>query len=573
MTDIPNCIAKHSRIFTVLIRTALCPILCLFAGAGVSSESDSDELKAPVSADAIELPIIRGIIIEPENVFSDSLAERVWAYRMLNKFHSRTRDYVVQRELLLGPGDRFDADLAYETERTLRNLPFIYDAEVTLDSTNPDSVKLRVRTIDKFSLSGGVQVTQQPGRSRVEVGAREQNLLGLGHEISLKYNFVNPDPNYFTANYSNPRVFGTFHHLAIEINDNPFNRNRSITFSRFFVRQRDRFSYGISIRDFRNRELKLNDGDTALTFFQEGALVRLDGAYRHGGFHNKWTASGSYSHVNLRPPEVSAVAPYTLNSGGVVRDSSGQVINVSLPADSAFHLVGGALLYEKISFERTRRIDLHGRTEDVVLTSGGLVAAGQARDLSFDGVIYNTWRAVVFGGVRVGNAIVSGRLSRQGWISDGAEIRSLTNATLTAFHNGLNWMTFASRVTFVADKRIDQLDPLSLGESNGVRGYRENSLTGDRVLIGNVETRLFSGIEVLTASIGGALVFDFGGAWDRDRALRLDEMIWSAGPGLRLDLGRAGAGRVIRIDLTYAGRQNTWQISTGVGQYFGLLAR
>lgn len=551
---------------------ALCISLCSYALASESGALAGSP--APSSFRITSPPIIHGILVEPGTVFSDSLAERVWAYRLLNRFHVRTRDHVVRRELLLKPGDRYDADLAYETERTLRNLPFIYDAEVTLDSTNPDSVNLRVRTIDKFSLSGGVQVARQPGRSRVEVGARETNLWGLGHEIDLKYNFVDPDPNYFFGSYSNPRAFGSFHRLALRFNNNPFDRVRSAAFSRLFIHQRDRFAYGVSVNDFRNRELKFNDGDTILVFFQEGARVNVEGSYRSGDFHNKWVASARYSYVNLRPPSVSALAPYFLNSAGELVDSlSGQTISVSLPADSVFHFLGGAVLFEQVNFERTSRINLQGRTEDVVLTTGASIFAGQARSLSVGNLIYNTWRADAFGGVRVGNAIISGRLSRQGWISDGAEFRSRTSAILTAFHNGLDWMTFASRVIFLADKRIDQLDPLSLDESNGIRGYRENTLTGDRALIGNFETRLFTGIEILTTRIGGALNFDFGGAWDRDRALRLDEMIWSAGAGLRLDLGQAGAGRVIRVDLTFVGRQNNWQISTGIGQFFTLFTR
>ena len=170
----------------------------------------------------------------------------------------------------------------------------------------------------------------------------------------------------------------------------------------------------------------------------------------------------------------------------------------------------------------------------------------------------------------MGHVFVSGKLSRQGWISGKTEIRSVTIATVSTFHNGLHWMTLASRLIFVADQRIDALDPLAVDEVNGVRGYRENTLTGDRALIGNLETRLFSGIKILSARIGGALHFDYGGTWDRNRSLRLDEMIWSAGAGLRLDLGQAGGGRVIRVDATFANSQNNWQISSSVGQYFGL---
>ncbi len=565
-----NRAAKYSGTVKISIWIVLCLSLDPYLLASESGELGAAGSPAPSSFQTTVSPIIRGIIVEPQNVFSDSLAEKVWVFRLLNRFHTRTRDHVIKREVLLKPGDRYDADLAYETERTLRNLPFIYDAEVTLDSTIPDSVRIRVRTFDKFSLSGGVQVARQPGRSRVEIGARETNFLGLGHEINLKYNFVDPDPDYFVGSYSNPRAFGSFHRLALRFNNNPFDRVRSMVFSRSFIHQRDRISYRMSISDFRNRELKFNDGDTTLTFFQEGARVNLEGSYRSGDFHNKWVASAGYSYVNLRPPNVIALAPYTFNNAGELVDQSGQTLSVSLPADSAFHFVGGALRFDQFDFVRTTRISLQGRAEDIILSTGGSVFVGQARSLSVGNLVYNTWRTRAFGGVRLGNAFISGQLSRQGWISNGAEIRSSSNAILTVFHNGLNWMTFASRVTFLTDKRVDQLDPLSLDESNGIRGYRENTVTGDRALIGNIETRLFSGIEILTTRIGGALNFDFGGAWDRDRRLRLDEMIWSAGAGLRLDLGQAGAGRVVRVDLTYAGRQNNWQISTTVGQYFNL---
>ncbi|MFQ5606685.1 MAG: hypothetical protein ACE5GA_01965, partial [Candidatus Zixiibacteriota bacterium] len=251
------------------------------------AEVESGSALSAIESDPESYPTIRSVQVETNNVFSDSLAAKSWVYRLINRLHIRTRTHVIDREILLKEGERYDADLAYETERTLRGLPYIYDAEVALDSSNTDSVVLRVRTIDKWSISGGVQVVRQPGRSRVDVGAKETNLLGIGQTVELKHIFSNPDPDYFVFGYFDPRLLGSFHRLEFRVNDNPFQRERRFAFARRFVRRQDRFAYEFTLSDFRERELKFNNGDTTLTFFQEGDRIKVGFVGRRGGSHDK----------------------------------------------------------------------------------------------------------------------------------------------------------------------------------------------------------------------------------------------------------------------------------------------
>ena len=62
-----------------------------------------------------------GKVIEAIDIVSlDVIEKRDPAPNFLNIFHSRTRNYVIRRELLLEPGQRYRQDLADETGRNLR---------------------------------------------------------------------------------------------------------------------------------------------------------------------------------------------------------------------------------------------------------------------------------------------------------------------------------------------------------------------------------------------------------------------------------------------------------------------
>lgn len=126
------------------------------AAAPVSTELSYEDRLIEVALEAHHVerePVPEGkrierVIFWREDVFSSSDPYPL----LLNMFHTRTRNGVVRREVLLQPGDRYDASRVQETERNLRRLFFFAVARVVPVRGAEGGVVLLVVTKDKWSL-------------------------------------------------------------------------------------------------------------------------------------------------------------------------------------------------------------------------------------------------------------------------------------------------------------------------------------------------------------------------------------------------------------------------------------
>ncbi|HKQ68566.1 MAG TPA: hypothetical protein VJT73_04470 [Polyangiaceae bacterium] len=131
------------------------------------------------------------------------------APRFLNVFHARTRDYVVEREVLLSPGDRFQAVLCDETARNLRSLPqlSLVICAATAGSTD-DKVRVLVITKDVWSLRSGWDVSFiGGGLNFLQITPTETNLAGT-HQIVFANYLYQPESQSLSLGYRIPRVGG-----------------------------------------------------------------------------------------------------------------------------------------------------------------------------------------------------------------------------------------------------------------------------------------------------------------------------------------------------------------------------
>src|SRR3954452_13029417 len=115
-------------------------------------------------------------------VFSVSEGPRVYIERINVRGHTRTRDYVIRRELDLSEGDAYNRALVDRAERRLKNLDFFKTVKiVTEPGSSTDRVILIVDLEEKstgdFSVSGGYSTTDG---ALAEVSISERNFLGRG---------------------------------------------------------------------------------------------------------------------------------------------------------------------------------------------------------------------------------------------------------------------------------------------------------------------------------------------------------------------------------------------------------
>jgi hypothetical protein len=139
--------------------------------------------------------------------------------RFANWFHATTRHYVIEREVLVSPGHRWDQALVDETARNLRGLPQLSLVLcVPLRGSAPGKVRLLVITKDVWSLRLNSNYTFENGRLEyLFLQPSEENLVGSHQQIYG--NFV-LDPGTITlgGQYVLPRLDGSRIALSVAAN-------------------------------------------------------------------------------------------------------------------------------------------------------------------------------------------------------------------------------------------------------------------------------------------------------------------------------------------------------------------
>lgn len=112
---------------------------------------------------------------------------RVYVERINVRGNTRTRDYVVRRELDLGEGDAYNKVLVDRAERRLNNLGFFNKVRITNEpGSAPDRVVMNVEVEDKatgsFSVAGGYSTSDGVIG---EVSLSESNFLGRGQFVRV----------------------------------------------------------------------------------------------------------------------------------------------------------------------------------------------------------------------------------------------------------------------------------------------------------------------------------------------------------------------------------------------------
>lgn len=134
----------------------------------------------------LEGRVVRHIEVRQLPVFGPSVNDTLrpapgWVGRTGNRLHISTRARVIQRNLLFRSGDPLNLTLLRDSERLLRELPYLLDARlVPIATEHPDSVDLVVITQDVWSIAPEVGSV---GLGGGRFALRDRNLLGLGHEL------------------------------------------------------------------------------------------------------------------------------------------------------------------------------------------------------------------------------------------------------------------------------------------------------------------------------------------------------------------------------------------------------
>jgi outer membrane protein assembly factor BamA len=483
---------------------------------------------------------IREIHVIARNIFDpDKPGENKALFRLADRLHRTTRPQVIERQLLLRPGDPYSAAQVAESERLLRKNRYLYDAEIRTIPVSDEEVDLLVDTRDVWSLKGGIGLRRSGGANVLHFEVQDANFLGLGKELTVSRT-QNVDRTTSLFEYSDPNLRGSRARLDLAYSKNSDGKTESFTLERPFYSLDTRWALGVATN--------LDD--------RVDPLYRLGHSFEH--FRHQEDFVEVYGGLS---PGYSDGQTHRFRAGFTYeRDrfaaASGFGTPEILPADRTLAYPWLSFEYVEDGFYKERDLDRIRRTEDVNVGREFHLRVGwssAAFGATLDRAIVQTtgslgWRpsprqlllTSFHGGSRFGGA--------------GAE-NLLAGGTVRYFVRDFGDNLFVASFGYDFSHQLDAENQLLLGGDTGLRGYPLRYLEGDRRLLFSVEQRFYSDREYFhLIHAGAAVFFDIGSAWIDDtegKVARERRLLKDVGFGLRLGPSRSSRASMVHLDVAF----------------------
>lgn len=214
------------------------------------TRSDSVKVKAD-DFTSYEGAVIRKIEIRTLDPFGTSVDDSVRAETNLlkesaNRLHIKTGRLTIRNQLLFKKGDELDPLALRETERILRQAPYVRDARIRVEPLNEsnDTVDVYVTVQDRWSVGGSLGLST--GTSKLQI--TESNFLGFAHKLDASFYYNIPDQaNYrFSGSYSIPYIRNTFMTGTAFYSHSRYDFQRGVALRRPFHSTLAKWSYGLT---------------------------------------------------------------------------------------------------------------------------------------------------------------------------------------------------------------------------------------------------------------------------------------------------------------------------------------
>lgn len=542
-------------------------LVCRGASAHPLSDYEKESLRIALDEVGAELDPAPGHKwIEGIDVVTlDVIERRDPAPGFLNWFHVTSRPRVVEREMLLGVGDRYDQELVEETERNLR----VRQASVVLvmptKGSLPDRVRLLVVTKDVWSLRINWEPVLVNGHLQsLYLQPSEENLFGR-HKILNANVFLDRATYSLGLGFVDPRIGGSRLQAAVSANvvwncrtNEVEGSNGTFLYGKPLYSTRTKWAWTTAaswnqgiVRPAGTIGQSICSGDHAVGLDFKATPVRDDVPYqyRRDNLASQFSAVRSFgvetkTDVSFgleadrrvyQPPDLST-------RPAVVQEAFRALLPVSDTRLSPFAQVHAypnrflrVLDFEALGLQEDYRLgyDLWLRAYPA------LRAVGSTRNLMglYGGVGYTVPLA---DGLARAYAASKVELSRpettDGQVLAGARVVTPRLPFGRVVLDG-----------YVLDRFDNYLNPtLSLGGTGRLRGYQTLAFVGPNVVVSNVEVRTRP-LEIFSVQVGAVAFYDVGDAFRDFQAMSLKH---GAGAGLRFLLPQIERA-VFRIDVGF----------------------
>lgn len=484
--------------------------------------------------------------------------------RLGNSLHWRTRPEVVRRELLFREGDPCRLQVLRESERLLRQQPYLRSAR--LEPVAGDSgLEVEVVTRDDWTLTGSVRV--EPGDEPIRrFRITEENLFGRGMRGQLRVNTFGRSP-WFELGVLHRQALGRAD-AELTVGLTRGGETVEQTLFRQFEVDRDRLAWREAGR-FRTDLFEFKSaafGSVTQPYVVSGAEAGVAARFGSAGLLMLAGALLSWERLYLTG---RALAARAVDDSAAASELSGMFSERRLLRAS---LLAGV---RALRFNYRRGLDaVNGREEVPEGVELSLVAgrgAGGFGGLQRDAFYAAEWFASM--PVRSGRALVMVRGKAEGRRAH----------AMGGWQNVVGWAevlgyggvgdegTLVVAASVSGGWRMTVPFQLLLAGPNGIRGFGYYAVPVGRRAVVQVEHRYFVGTLFGSVDVGSAVFVDAGRGWRAGAAYAADTgPLASVGGGLRVAFP-SGSRVTYRLDVAAP----VWggsgpELRVGLGQQFGL---
>lgn len=505
---------------------------------------------------------IEGVVIEANKILlpGDLPLSTKIPWTLLNRLHTRTRDYIIAQELLFSVGQPFARDVFEESGRNLRRMFILAVARlVVCQGSTPHRVVILVVTKDNWSLRLNTDFALDQARlDSLSFSLSESNLAGRNKTASVAFAL---DPGRYTlgAGYTDPRMGGSRHQLSLAAGVH-LNRESSayegayanVTVGRPLYSLRTTWGWSVAfsylediVRQFRGGDIAVvvRDSNIIPFIYRERRIQGIVNVTRSFGVVNKLNITLGFrvdSNLYRTPldfPEVGPAAAASFRSL-LPRSEDAAGPYVALDAFRARYL-------------RLQNIDTYALSEDFrvgpslsVIARAAHPAFGFSSQFLSMSVSYSDTR-YFHGDLMTIAASAAVRLQDGVWPGS-----TMVNEDLQIAVRNVTPKFGPFRLHVFASMRLrgHDLDSLrlTLGSDSGLRAYAPRALIGNDRYQLNIELRT-GALNFWTLHVGAVVFYDAG-----DAPANLRSFGWKqgAGVGLRILIPQFNHD-VIRLDLAF----------------------
>ena len=454
--------------------------------------------------------------------------------RAANFIHIETREQSIRPALLFKVGEPVDALLIHASERLLRRMPFVRDAEI-VPAENPDgTVTAIVEIRDAWSLKPQVTLSHAGGQTEWSALARELNALGLGKQVQIGYDKT-IDRSLIEFAYQDPFMFHTRWMLFAEYQDLSDGIGRYVAIEHPFHDVHAPWSAGITANSLRSTQIFYEKGKRvyglpsrryALSLFYRFRVWRGGSSALRSGLEYLATGCGYDSLTVFRPDMLPFPDMRERQLHGIIsfwqffQDAHIERCNInSVDVVEDFNLGWDAQVWLG-HFLRSR-----GSLSLPIWTEGSIEKGWAPAQSSF-ALAHVLWRG--------------------GWEETGTQ-HMWYESGVSVFAQHLPLQTCMLAFQHIYDRHPFPEDVLYLGGTDGLRGYMNHFRIGNERWMLTVEDRVFTPWDFWgIVELGFVSYLDAGGIrqlstgrWSRSYA--------SVGGGLRIGNLKSSIGRVVSL--------------------------